>query len=56
MEVDHATLMSFELPDYTQELSMDESLPLRAAAAEPAPVEPTTLLPAPAQLAKNANH
>ena len=39
MEIDQTTLMSFELPDYTQEASMDESLPLRAAAAEPAPVE-----------------
>ena len=56
MEIDHATLMSFELPDYTQEVSMDESLPLRAAAAETAPVEPTTSLPAPVQLAQNPNH
>ena len=39
MEIDHATLVSFELPDYTQEPSIDDSLPLTAAAAEPAPVE-----------------
>ena len=43
MEIDHATLRSLELPDYTQEASMDESLPLRAAAAEPAPVEYITI-------------
>ena len=43
MEIDNATLMSFELPDYTQEVSMDESLPVRAAAAEPAPVEYITI-------------
>ena len=43
MEIDHATLMSFELPEYTQEASIDESLPLRATAAEPAPVEYITI-------------
>ena len=43
MEIDHATLMSFQLPDYTQEASIDESLLLRAAAAEPAPVEYITI-------------
>ena len=43
MEIDHATLMSFEWPDYTQETAIDDSLPLRAAAAEPAPVEYITI-------------
>ena len=43
MQTDHATLMSFELPDYTQEASMDESLPLRATAAEPVPVAYITI-------------
>ena len=43
MEIDHATLMSFELPEYTQEASIDDSLPLRGAATEPTPVEYITI-------------
>ena len=43
MEIDHATLTSFELPDYKQEASMDERLLLRATAAEPAPAEYITI-------------